>query len=294
MLPTVNAVWIGPELGQIHAACLRSFLRHGHRVVLHCYERPNDTPAGIEIADASLLLPQSRIIRHRKTGSLALFSDVLRYEILGAGLGLYVDCDVFCLRPIEDADYIFGREGTVFGWAGIMLASGILKLPPDCPMLATLRAIKDTPEFVPPWGKVRKMRGRPLQWLRGRARAALLEDLPWGTLGPRALTYYAKEYGIEHLASPVDRFYPVHWTQIELLFDPALTLKELITHRTDALHLYNSSVSRLPAEMGIPQGSPMWELLNSLSNDRSADTSASESDVGQGARAPLSANSGSF
>jgi hypothetical protein len=111
VLPIINAIWIGAELGQIHAACLRSFLRHGHRVVLHCYERPADTPADVEIANARNLLPENGIVRYRGTGSFALFSNLLRYEILKASLGIYVDCDVFCLRPIEDADYIFGREG---------------------------------------------------------------------------------------------------------------------------------------------------------------------------------------
>lgn len=262
MLPPVNTIWIGPELGPIHVACLRSFLRQGHRVLLHCYERPNDTPAGVEIVDANILIPQSRIIRHRKTGSPSLFSDLLRYEIIGAGLGLYADCDVFCLRPIEDADHIFGREGAVFGWERPILNTAVLKLPADCPTLTALRAIKDTPDFVPPWAKKRKTRRGRLQWLRGPAPPVALEDLPWGTAGPRALTYYAEQCGIEHLASPVDRFYPVHWTQLELLLDPDLTLEELITHRTDALHLYSSIVSRMPADSSMPRGCPLWHLLN--------------------------------
>ena len=104
-LPIVNAIWIGPELGAVQVACLKSFLRHGHRVVLHCYEAPIDVPSGVELADASRLLPLSRLFRTK--GSLAPFADLLLYELLGAGLGLYVDCDVFCLRAIEDADYIF-------------------------------------------------------------------------------------------------------------------------------------------------------------------------------------------
>jgi len=44
----------------------------------------------------------------------------------------------------------------------------------------------------------------------------------------------------------------------ELLFDPALTLKELITHRTDALHLYNSSLSRRPGAMTRISGIGLW------------------------------------
>lgn len=199
MLPVINAIWIGPKLGPIHVACLRSFLRQGHRVVLHCYERPADTPADVEIADARNLLPESRIIRYRGTGSFALFSNLLRYEILKAGLGIYVDCDVYCLRPIEDAEYIFGREGIL---KGSSINNVVLKLPRDCPALAALCAIKDTRDFVPPWEKVRR---RLLQWLRGPAAVTPLEDLPWGTTGPRALSFYAEKFGISRYASPVDR-----------------------------------------------------------------------------------------
>lgn len=255
-LPVINAIWIGRELGQIYRACLGSFLRHGHRVVLHCYQHPVDTPANIEIADANRLLPESRIIRHRESGSLALFSDLLRYEILGAGLGLYVDCDVYCLRPIQDADYIFGRHGRN------SIASAVLKLPADCPVLAALRAIKDTPNFVPPWSKKRKRR---LEWLRGPLRSISLEDLPWATAGPKAVTYYAQLFGIDHLASPIDRFYPVNGHQAELLFDPYITLQELITHRTDAIHLYGTSErDSLLMHNGIPRGSPLWEMTSSI------------------------------
>ncbi len=100
-LPVVNAIWIGPELGPIHVACLHSFLRHGHRVVLHCYERPKDTPKHIEIADAAKLLPAERVIRYRRSGGLSLFSNLLRYELLKSGLGLYVDCDVFCCARLR-------------------------------------------------------------------------------------------------------------------------------------------------------------------------------------------------
>jgi hypothetical protein len=225
-------------------------LYHGHRVVLHCYERPKDLPADIEIADAGKLLPANRIVRHRKTKSFALFSDLLRYEILGAGLGLYVDCDAFCLRPIVDADYIFG-------WAtDTTIGSGVLKLPADCSALAALRAIKDTPNFVPPWVKPRRSRSG---WMRGAPRALPLEELPWGTIGPDALTYYAKQEGIAHFASPMDRFYPVHWQQVQLLFDPGLSVKALTTCRSDSIHLYHSRQTQFMRN-GVPMNSPLWEI----------------------------------
>ena len=95
--------------------------------MLHCYEQPIDTPKGVELADASKLLPESQLIKHKESGSYAIFSDLLRYEILRAGLGLYVDCDIFLHASIEDEDYIFGwstpRQSMVL----------ILKLPSIAP-----------------------------------------------------------------------------------------------------------------------------------------------------------------
>jgi hypothetical protein len=210
-------------------------------------------PKGIALADAGKFLPAERIARFRDAGALPLASNLLRYELLRAGLGLYVDCDVFCLRPIEDADYIFGWEN------GDFMNNAVLKMPADCPALAALGAIKDTPNFVAPW---RKKPPRRLEWLRGPARPAPLEDLPVGTTGPKALTYYAKRHGIAHLASPMDRFYPLHWDQVELLFDPGLPVEALATPRTDALHLYNSKLT-LRARNEMPKHSPLWQICQS-------------------------------
>jgi hypothetical protein len=73
--------------------------------------------------------------------------------------------------------------------------------------------------------------------------------------------YYAEQHGIADRAAPIDRLYPVPWMQLELLVDPGLSLRELITHRSDTVHLYNSTLSRW-AKAKIPEGSPMWEMIN--------------------------------
>jgi hypothetical protein len=187
-LPTANAIWIGPKLGLTHAACLRSFVRAGHKTVLHVYDPPSDVPCGIELADARALMPESRMVRHKENGSLALFSDLFRYRLLRAGLGLYVDCDVYCVRPIEDADYIFGwqNEQTICG--------AVLKLPSDCLVLAKLCNLEDG--FIPHWLgrraqlklRIRRFIGWPVS----------LEQMDWGTAGPAALTWYTKQARGEH------------------------------------------------------------------------------------------------
>ena len=98
-LPAVHAVWIGGPLGSMHVACLKSFVRIGHRTVLHVYDDPTDAPAGVELADASKILPRERVVVHRN-GSYALFADIFRYKLLASGAEIYVDCDMYCVRPL--------------------------------------------------------------------------------------------------------------------------------------------------------------------------------------------------
>jgi hypothetical protein len=253
-------MWIGPSLGPIHAACLRSFLRLGHQVVLYCYYKPSDVPQGVELADARDLLPESSIIRYGGKGSFSLFSNLFRYEILRAGLGLYVDCDVYCLKPIENADYIFGWEK----YANFVrqINSAVLKLPQDCPALQQLCEIKHG-RWPPTWLPRNKLAIPRWRWLlrppRGRA---LLEQLPWGTTGPIALSYLLHRHGLEQHAKPIDVFYPIPGIHVStLLVDPNLSLEELITHRTIAVHIFNEHFRNLGTD--IPSSSPLGRIIAS-------------------------------
>jgi hypothetical protein len=72
----VNAIWIGDPMGPLHAACLKSFMGVGYRVILHAYSRVADAPPGVEYFDANKLMSSESIVRHSKTGSLALASDI--------------------------------------------------------------------------------------------------------------------------------------------------------------------------------------------------------------------------
>ena len=190
MPPTVNAVWVGDELGPIAAACLRSFVRMGHRTCLHAYDRVKDLPPGVELVDAAKIIERSKIVRHKRTGSFALFSDLYRYELLARGAGIYIDCDVYCVRPIRSREYVIGyeRDGATNG--------AVLAMPSDCLLLTKLRHAAAGPGFIPPWLKPEKRIIHKLGYLLGLGRSA--HSMPWGTLGPHALTYYVKELGLQN------------------------------------------------------------------------------------------------
>ena len=239
-LPIINAFWIGSRLGAIHAACLKSFVRHGHAVILHIYDEPEDAPAGVKLSSAENLLPRSKIFRNRATGSLGPFADLIRYEILRQGLGLYVDCDVYCVKPFVDAEYIFASQDNVY------INNAILKLPTDCAALTELCELKEITSPAQSWlytpGKrIRKRAKFAVKRVFSRALSPL-EVLPFSALGPQALTHYLKKHHLSEKALPNDVFYPLHWKQAHRLFDPDFRIESVFSDNTVGLHLYNESI----------------------------------------------------
>src|SRR5262245_41766923 len=136
-------LWIGPALGPLERACMNSVRRQGHRLVLWCYEEPRHVPDGVELADAAEILPRHRLIRHR-SGSVSLFSNLFRYELQRRGLGTWLDCDVYLLKPLDgESPYLLVEEvpGTI--------NSAVLRTPPDSPLLPPLIALFEE-RIVPP------------------------------------------------------------------------------------------------------------------------------------------------
>ncbi|HZY68208.1 MAG TPA: hypothetical protein VFE52_06450, partial [Devosia sp.] len=190
-LPVAHSLWIGDRLPPLAQACLRSLQRVGHKVVLHTYGPVSGVPHGVELADAGETMPASEITRHRDTGSFALFSDRFRFRLLQRGADLWVDCDIYCLKPLPRADYLFGWEH------GRSINCSVLALPANSPLLNDLVEFSLKPGMPPWFGPLRRNWFGLLERL-GRVKGA--EDLPWGTIGPAALTHFAHKHGKAHLA----------------------------------------------------------------------------------------------
>lgn len=144
---TVNFVWIGAKLGGLHVACIRSFQRHGYRAVLHTFDAPADIPDGVEIFDASQLLSRHEIVAYKREKSLALTAN---YRLLEAGLGLYADCDVYCLRPFPQQEWLFGWE------TNGVINNAVLKAPADSDLVRSLVQSTTGRHFIAPWWSPRK------------------------------------------------------------------------------------------------------------------------------------------
>lgn len=240
-LPIVNSVWIGKRLGPVQVACLKSFLRTGHKVVLHTYGEVEDTPPGVIVADANQLWPEGRLLRYASNGSFAISGNLIRYQMMRQGLGLYVDCDMYCVRPMDDADYIMGWQD-----AG-HLNNAVLKLPPDSPAVIDLAAIDNG--WVPPWLSHQP----PLP----------LNEYPWGTSGPVALTHFVRKHRLEPYTWPAEVFYPVHHMAWKDLFNPGKTIEDITTPLTRYVHLWNQVTKPAP----LVAGSPLDHMMRAADAD---------------------------
>lgn len=212
--------WVGDRLGPIEIASLRSFLRHGDRMTVYSPTPLEQLPDGVLWRDAGEIMSCDRIIRHRKTGSPALHSDLFRYQLMAKTGQIWVDLDVIALRPFDfGSDWVFGYE------TPDLVAMGILRLPRTSRTLQGLLSLKpDTVGFPPYLSGLRLAK----YWLRTAGRGLPLERWPWGGTGPRALTHYLRQSGEIAHALPVSAFYSVPLNQVGRFLEPgALTLADL-------------------------------------------------------------------
>lgn len=227
----------------------------GHSVFLHTYNEIEDLPQGVVVLDANLIIPENNIIKHKKTGSYALFSDIFRYELLKKIDGLYVDCDVYCLKPIEKP-----KSGYLLSFEDDKLINGaVLALPKDSKVLSSLTSAAYDPYFIPPWYSKTKQFRLKLKKLLGFGKG--LEHMPWGVIGPKAITYYIKKFLLEKNVSSIDIFYPIHYSCVSQLFDPELSVIDVITSRTLCIHLYNEMLKNKDLH-DLHPNCLMYKLLN--------------------------------
>lgn len=258
LLTPCVSLWIGPSLGAVERACLKSVLRQGHPLALYCYSPPAGVPDGVELRDAAQIIPQHRIIRH-KSGSVALFADWFRYELQRRGLGTWLDTDIYLLKPLDGENaYLLGEEEPG------RINNGVMRIPSDSPLLPPLLAMfeeKCVPFWLPP-------RARLAAWWRLRTTGSSgLADMHWGSTGPQALSALAARHGLAHLAEPPQVFYPARWQDAEWIRDPGVALQDVITGQTVALHLWNERIKRFK-NLPAPGGSFLARLQAEGAPDR--------------------------
>ncbi len=124
----VNMMWSGP-LGPMERMCIESFVRHGHPVNLWAYDDLDRVPAGVTLCDAGSIVMRDSMNDFQNPQN---FSDYFRYALLARRGGWWMDCDVYCLRPLVFPTHL------VLGLAGTdpeLYYAGMLRVPPASPVM---------------------------------------------------------------------------------------------------------------------------------------------------------------
>lgn len=174
-------MWVGHPLTEVQRLCMRSFLHHGHDVIVYCYDELN-LPDGVIARDANTIVNGADIFESHQT--FAAFADLFRYQLLHQRSTIWVDADTLCLRSdwLFD-DYIFGRQE--YG----KIANGVLAYPPDSLLAHTM--VK---------------------------RAKYHGSNAFDALGPVLLTEVLNELEMAHLAQPEATFSPIGWQDFSLMW----------------------------------------------------------------------------
>ena len=147
----VNGLWVGNRLSPLELLTLHSFVDYGHVFHLWIYEElENQLPQNVILKDANEIVPKTDIFRLKYgdveegfgVGSLALFADWFRYNLLYQQGGWWVDMDVTCLSPLDISTEYYFRNHFVLPMIG-----NVMKCPPKAPFL--LETIKQlSPESI--------------------------------------------------------------------------------------------------------------------------------------------------
>lgn len=245
----VAALWIGGSLSFLEQLCLKSFVDAGQHIRLYTYEGVTNPPEGVELADAAAILPPAEVLRHSRTGSPALHSDLFRYHMLAKlDRTIWADTDAYCLRPFTTPTGHFHAWESEDGVNG-----GVLGLPRDSETLRHLLAFTADPHAIPPWYS--RNRREELQAARDRGAPVHAGDMPWGVWGPHALTHFLKATGEIRHSMPRAALYPFAYHERNLMLRPGVDTMQYLTPETFSIHFYGRRMrSRIAGhEGGVPR-----------------------------------------
>ncbi|MGB4829454.1 MAG: hypothetical protein WBP18_19665 [Paracoccaceae bacterium] len=253
----VAALWIGGPLSFLEQLCLISFVHAGQHIKLYTYEDVANVPPGVEVADANTILRQSGYLKHSKTGSPALHSDVFRYHLLTkCDRTIWADTDAYCVKPFTTAN------GHFYGWESWKhINGGVLGFPKDSDTLGRLLEHTADEYTIPTWYD--DAYTRELQEAAAAGNPVHAADQPWGVWGPHALTHYLHETGEVKYALPPVALYPIHYKDRRKILRPNWDASECIKDETFSIHFYGRRMRRrlITNEGGFPRPRSLFGQL---------------------------------
>lgn len=251
--PTICSFWYGP-LSYLARLCLASFAEKGHRVTLFSYEDLAGVPDGVDLADANAILPRDTMFFYKGTRTPAVFADLFRLELMAQNRGIWVDCDVYCIKAFDGLPpYVFGYENHPHWRNGFaaQVNQAVFACPAESELLSALKRVftsGDIPPGLAPWRHAEVV-----------IRRALGEDLPvhhmqFGATGPVPLNHYIKTKGLKNYVQPKSVFYPVDYGTADRLLIAGSQIEDFIAPDTLAVHIWNSALTgRASGKLAEPE-----------------------------------------
>jgi hypothetical protein len=228
----IGALWMEGRLSFLEQLCLKSFVDAGHHVVLYHYGPLLGVPDGIELRDANMVLPRTNFLKHERTGSPALHSDLFRYKMLEQNDGMiWADTDAYCVKKFETPN------GHFYGWESDKhINGGVLGLPKDSDTLRELLDYTKDEFAIPSWYGPEYE--RELEEKKAAGTPVHASEQPWGVWGPHAVTHFLHKTGEAKYALPLEGLYPFPYKDRRQMLKRNFDTTGIITENTYSIHLY--------------------------------------------------------
>lgn len=232
--PAFATFWAGQAMSAFEASCLTSFVRQGYELTVYSYDDLADLPPGTTLRHAGEIVDERFLDAFLIKGkpSLSHFSDLFRYRLFQKTGAIWVDSDLYLLRPIaiDLPPTVLARED------GVALCGAVMRLDPHDPALARLVA---------------------------RTEAVAGRNLVWGETGPRLLTELFGPEVVGRAFGP-ELFYPVHYDDFWKVFLPEFHDEcASLCQESYTLHLWNNIVTKVGIWKDVlpPEGSYLERIF---------------------------------
>ena len=237
MSHVLHMFWHGRALDPYENLSITSFLQNGYQVDVYTYDRDLVIPASANLRDAREILPEDQVTYYAsgpEIGSVSLFANLFRYELLLKKGGWWADVDMICLRQYDQpGETFFARQDAN------LVNNAIMRFPASHPVMLACAKL-------------------------AREGIGLAE---WGDIGPHLLTKVLTEQDlIKEAADPLIA-YPIEYSRWTDLFDANKRDKiARISRNGFFLHYWNEMWRRagVNKQLRPPQGSFLDNLIENL------------------------------